>query len=222
MAKRSEPFNNPFREARKALQDQVRARGPTPAAKPEPREPEPLPEPDPAELFAAHVGPVRALGDPRGRVPPPAPDKPVTSRFAPEEEEAYEALVALVEGRTRFDIADTDEFIRGGLEGLDRRILRKLERGEFTHRRFLDLHGMTREAAKEAVEGFVVAAREAGERCVLIVHGRGRNSKDKIPVLKEALRSWLARGRVGKIVLAFCTARPHDGGAGAMYVLLRR
>jgi DNA-nicking Smr family endonuclease len=54
------------------------------------------------------------------------------------------------------------------------------------------------------------------------VHGRGLNSKDQIPVLKDAVRLWLARGRIAKSVLAFATARPTDGGAGAVYVLLRR
>jgi DNA-nicking Smr family endonuclease len=57
---------------------------------------------------------------------------------------------------------------------------------------------------------------------VLIIHGRGRRSKDQIPVLKERLKVWLSRGRVGRGVLAFCTARPADGGAGALYVLLRK
>jgi DNA-nicking Smr family endonuclease len=57
---------------------------------------------------------------------------------------------------------------------------------------------------------------------VLIVHGRGLNSKDNVPVLKERLKSWLAHGSIGKIVLAFTTARACDGGAGALYVLLRR
>ena len=62
-----------------------------------------------------------------------------------------------------------------------------------------------------------------GHRCVLIVHGRGHNSKDHTPVLKERLKSWLARGAAArKVVLAFTTARPCDGGAGALYVLLRR
>ena len=61
-----------------------------------------------------------------------------------------------------------------------------------------------------------------GYRCVLVVHGRGLNSKDQIPVLKEHMKSWLARGRTGRHVLAFTSARQHDGGAGALYVLLRR
>jgi DNA-nicking Smr family endonuclease len=81
---------------------------------------------------------------------------------------------------------------------------------------------MLREEARDAVEQFITKARKDKHRCVLIVHGRGHNSKDNIPVLKGLLKSWLERGRVAKSVLAFCSARPHDGGAGAMYVLLRR
>ena len=57
---------------------------------------------------------------------------------------------------------------------------------------------------------------------MLLVHGRGLHSKDQVPVLKEALRSWLATARFGRHVLAFATARPADGGAGAIYVLLRQ
>jgi DNA-nicking Smr family endonuclease len=57
---------------------------------------------------------------------------------------------------------------------------------------------------------------------VLIIHGRGHNSREGIPVLKERLQVWLTRGRIGRHVLAFATARPQDGGAGAVYVLLRR
>jgi DNA-nicking Smr family endonuclease len=81
---------------------------------------------------------------------------------------------------------------------------------------------MTAEEARGAVDRFLAAAVTAGHRCVLIVHGRGHNSKDQTPVLKERLKVWLARGRAARIVLAFTTARPCDGGGGALYVLLRR
>ena len=73
-----------------------------------------------------------------------------------------------------------------------------------------------------AVDRFLDASVRAGPRCLLIVHGRGLNSKDRTPVLKERLKTWLSRGRASHLVLAFATARPHDGGAGALYVLLRR
>src|SRR5262249_25050840 len=83
------------------------------------------------------------------------------------------------------------------------------------------LHGLTAAEAREAVDRFVLESFRVGRRCVLVVHGRGLNSKDRTPVLKERLKSWLAHGRIAKVVLAFTTARVCDGGAGALYVLLR-
>ena len=86
----------------------------------------------------------------------------------------------------------------------------------------IDLHGMSAAAARIEVERFVLRSLASGHRVVLIVHGRGLNSKDNVPVLKERLKSWLARGRIGRSTLAFTSARPADGGTGALYVLLRR
>jgi DNA-nicking Smr family endonuclease len=81
---------------------------------------------------------------------------------------------------------------------------------------------MTSAEARPAVEAFLTHAYQDGKRCVLIIHGRGHNSKDQIPVLKSRLASWLARGQRARLILAFVSARPCDGGAGALYVLLRR
>jgi DNA-nicking Smr family endonuclease len=139
-----------------------------------------------------------------------------------EDAEVMAALADLCTGEGPFDIADTDEYVEGIAEGLDRRILKRLRAGEFALQGHVDLHGKTREEAREAVARFLTASRRAGLRCVLIVHGRGNHSKDQIPVLKQSVRSWLERGQISRVVLAFTTARPHDGGAGAMYVLLRR
>jgi DNA-nicking Smr family endonuclease len=152
---------------------------------------------------------------------PAAPDRPKVTR-ASEDAEVLAALADLCGGEGTFDISDTDEYIEGVGPGIDRRLLRRLRSGDFAVQGHVDLHGMTREEAKQRVMKFVDESRRAGRRCVLIVHGRGLHSKDQIPVLKEAVRTWLERGPVARAVLAFATARPHDGGAGAVYVLLRR
>ncbi len=167
----------------------------------------------------AGVVPLRGGGDRRVERPPPAGGgrRPVS-----EEAGALAALSDLVEGAARFDITDTREYIEGAIVGLDARVLRRLRRGDYALQAHVDLHGMSAETARVAVDRFLAAAVTAGHRCVLIVHGRGRNSKDHTPVLKERLKSWLARGRAARIVLAFTTARACDGGAGALYVLLRR
>jgi DNA-nicking Smr family endonuclease len=139
-----------------------------------------------------------------------------------EEAEALAALSDLVGGAARFDITDTREYVEGAIVGLDPRVLRRLRRGDYSWRAHLDLHGMTAEEARVAVDRFLPESVRTGHRCVLIVHGRGLNSKDQTPVLKERLKVWLARGRAARLVLGFTTARPCDGGAGALYVLLRR
>jgi DNA-nicking Smr family endonuclease len=131
-------------------------------------------------------------------------------------------LADLISGRADFDFNDSDEYIEGIAQGLDRRLLKKLRQGTFAVQAHLDLHGKTRIEAHPLVESFIVDSRHRGRRCVLIVHGRGLNSKDQIPILKENLKGWLARGRIAKSVLAFCSARPTDGGVGAVYVLLRK
>jgi DNA-nicking Smr family endonuclease len=136
--------------------------------------------------------------------------------------EAIDQLRALVSGDAPFDLADTDEYIEGRVAGLDPAVARKLRRGEYAVQGHIDLHGLTREEAKQEVDRFLRGARQAGKRCVLLVHGRGMHSRDQVPVLKEALRTWLATARFGRHVLAFATARPQDGGGGAIYVLLRR
>jgi DNA-nicking Smr family endonuclease len=158
----------------------------------------------------------------RNKVVVPAPPRVPAPGFWHPDLDALKELEALVSGEAPFDIADSDEYIEGRVSGLDPALVRKLRRGEFSVQAHLDLHGKSRSEAKGEVDAFLRRSREQGKRCVLLVHGRGLHSKDQVPVLKEALRSWLATARFGRHVLAFATARPADGGAGAIYVLLRR
>ena len=139
-----------------------------------------------------------------------------------EDAEVLAQLSELVAGSVPFDLSDSDEFIEGHLPSLDPRLLRKLRKGEIAVQAHVDLHGLTRDEARSSLERFLITARQGGKRCVLVVHGRGLHSKDQIPVLKTSVQLWLTRGRLARWVLAFSTARPHDGGAGAVYVLLRR
>ncbi len=212
-------FNNPFRDLKKTVKIPEK---PVVQAKPAPPPPPPQePVESEEEFFARQMLQVTPLkNDGRVRVTPPLPT--IQLRAQAEENEALAELSDLVAGRTDFDITDTDEYLEGTISGLDIRLVRKLRSGDFSRQAALDLHGMTSDAAHLEVENFILGAVRVGLRCVLIVHGRGRNSPGQIPVLKDRLKQWLTRAKIGRMVLAFATARPHDGGPGAMYVLLRR
>ncbi len=153
--------------------------------------------------------------------PPPAPRSP-RERAWHADLDAIDELQSLPGGEPRFDFAPGDALVGGWVAGLDAGVVRRLKRGDYAVEGRLDLHGLTREEARGAVERFLRESRLGGKRCVLVVHGRGRHSEAQLPVIKEALHGWLASGRFGRLVLAFASARPADGGAGALYVLLRR
>ena len=210
--------HQPFRAlGRRAVQPP-----PTPPPPAAPVPPVAAPAESEAELFQREMAGVRRLSAAeRQRVVPQAPapsPRPITDADA----EALAELSDLVSGAGSFDIADTVEFIEGAVAGLDRRLVRRLRAGEFAYQAHLDLHGMTADEARGAVDRFLTRAHQQGHRCVLIIHGRGLNSKDQVPVLKNRLAAWLARGAWARLVLAFTSARPVDGGAGALYLLLRR
>ena len=217
MAATKKPFHNPFGKLKELRKE---ASAPAPKARPPPP-PAPPPELSDADLWAAAVADARPVVG-RSKVVEPAAPHPPPAEFWHPDLDAIRELEALVSGEAPFDIADSDEFIEGRVSGLDPGLVRKLRRGEFSVQAHLDLHGQSRVEAKGEVNRFLRRSREQGKRCVLLVHGRGLHSKDQVPVLKEALQSWLATARFGRHVLAFATARPQDGGAGAVYVLLRR
>jgi DNA-nicking Smr family endonuclease len=214
------PFNNPFDKLRERTRAEAAAARARPAA-PAPPAPAPAPPVDDDEAWERATAGVRRVGRGPDVAPAPAPP-PAQGRVWHPDLDAIDALRALVSGDAPFDLADSDEFIEGRVHGVSQDIVRKLRRGEYAIQGHVDLHGLTRDEAKAEVERFLRASRSAGKRCVLVVHGRGTHSKDQVPVLKEALRGWLAANRLGRHVLAFATARPVDGGAGAIYVLLRR
>jgi DNA-nicking Smr family endonuclease len=138
-----------------------------------------------------------------------------------ESTQVMEQLQGLVRGSVELDITFSDEYIEGAVQGFSRKLMKKLKRGELPVQDYIDLHGLTKQEAETEVTRFLLESFKNGLRCVLIVHGRGLNSPESFSVLKEGLPQWLNRGRVRKVVLAFATARPHDGGTGATYVFLR-
>ncbi len=109
--------------------------------------------------------------------------------------------------------------VDGWAAGFDRRRLRELRSGAIEPDVEVDLHGMTRAAARAELASALRDAIAAGRRCVLVVHGRGMRSRDG-PVLRDALPALLAAPPHGASVLAFAAGEQQRGGA--TYVLLRR
>jgi DNA-nicking Smr family endonuclease len=154
---------------------------------------------------------------------PSSPAPKVPPRFWEQEElEAHTCLVDLVTGDAPFELTYSDEYVDGAVVGLSPKVMKKLRRGELSYQDYIDLHGRNREEARSLVISFLRRSVASKYRCVLIVSGRGLNSRDKQPVLKESLVQWLIRAPLKRLVLAFASARSYDGGAGAFYVLLRR
>ncbi len=167
-------------------------------------------------LFARAAGPVKPLAH-HGRVmlekdqPPPIP---VQSQLD-EQRVLQEALSDEFDATTLLDVDDAMSFRRPGV-GLD--VTRKLRSGAWSIQREIDLHGLRRDEAREALAGFLREAHRLGIRCVRVVHGKGLGSPGKTPVLKGKVQSWLVQKNE---VLAFVQARAAEGGAGALVVLLK-
>ena len=219
-------FHSPFAALHKLaghLAESAPRSKPAVAARPEPPAADAVGADGDHDVFREAMEDVTPLRvDERGRVDLPAPAGAVLRAPVSEESEALAALADLVSGAGPLDVTDTDEYVEGRVVGLDPRIVRRVRNGDFSYQAHLDLHHQTVEEARVAVETFLSEAYRKGQRCVLIIHGRGRNSKDQIPVLKERLKVWLGHSALSRYVLAFTTARPCDGGGGALYVLLRK
>ena len=114
-------------------------------------------------------------------------------------------------------LLDTDDALSFRRPGMGPDVTRKLRRGGWSIQGQLDLHGLRREDARDALSQFIKDAHKTGWRCVRVVHGKGLGSPGKTPVLKGKVQSWLIQKNE---VLAFVQARPAQGGSGALVVLL--
>ncbi len=131
-------------------------------------------------------------------------------------------LTDFLQGKLEFALEFTEEFIQGHVLGLDPLVMNKLKAGQYSPEANLDLHGLNAVQAYNSLTWFIRDAYQRGMRTVIVVTGRGKNSPDGIGVLRESLQEWLTRDPFKRVVLAFCTAQPCDGGAGAVYVALRK
>jgi DNA-nicking Smr family endonuclease len=112
---------------------------------------------------------------------------------------------------------EEDPALNYAAPGVGPDVVKKMRKGHWPVQDELDLHGLNRDGARDALGAFLTRANQRGIRCVCVIHGRGFGSRGQEPVLKSMVHSWL----VQKEVVAFCQARDADGGEGALIVLLR-
>jgi len=146
---------------------------------------------------------------------PEQPSPTAVQRQLDEQRVLQEAISDEFDATTLLEIDEALSFRRPGV-GLD--VIRKLRKGGWSIQGEIDLHGLRREEAREALAGFLRESLKRGWRCVRVVHGKGLGSPGKTPVLKGKVHGWLAQKNE---VLAFVQARADEGGAGAVVVLLR-
>lgn len=138
------------------------------------------------------------------------------------EHDILDSLRRIVEGEAEFKLEYSGEYMYGHVRGLDDVLMRKLRAGAFSMEAHVDLHGLNLEQAHVCLLQFIRDAYVAGKRGVLVVTGRGKGSLMGIPVIKQEVQHWLTKDPLRRVVLAFCTALPKDGGAGALYLLIRK
>jgi DNA-nicking Smr family endonuclease len=185
-----------------------------------PQEPSAPGRTDDAGVFRAAVADVKPL-TPSGRATDlESPVKTGSrrrppSRARPDPSQELELLPEIIAPEDAVGGSEPLSFRRPGVRDQE---MRKLRRGLYPVEDELDLHGLNQAAARDSLSEFLRVNRDAGRRCVRIVHGKGYRSGARGPILKIAVNAWLRRHTD---VMAFTSARAIDGGTGAVYVLLR-
>lgn len=168
------------------------------------------------DLFVKAAGAVKPLPEKRKAVLPKSLPPPI-----PVQQQRDEQAVLQESLSDEFDVStllEADELLSYARPGIGPDVIRKLRQGHWRIQRELDLHGLRTEDARNALGQFIREAHRQGLRCVRVVHGKGLGSPGKTPVLKSRVHSWLVQKNE---VLVFVQARPAEGGAGALVVLLQ-
>jgi len=167
------------------------------------------------DRFRLTVGAVTAQAQGE-RADLPRPAVPAEPRQR-QRDEAAALAATLSDDFDATTLLDTDADLSYRREGIGPDVLARLRRGQWTIQRQLDLHGLRRDQARDALAGFIRQADRDGVRCVRVIHGKGHGSPGREPVLKDKVKRWLVQKDQ---VIAFTQANPADGGHGALLVLL--
>ena len=172
-------------------------------------------DPDRQAFYVAMAG-VRPMPSPnRVQLGTPTPSPRPQQLINDERAALHESLHGQIGLQDRLEGGDEPHYLR---EGLAMSVLRDLRRGRWVVQAELDLHGMNRDEARHQLAIFLAECLHHGQRCVRVIHGKGHGSPQKLSILRQLVRGWLAQRQE---ILAYCQAQPHDGGEGALIVLLR-
>ena len=166
-------------------------------------------------LFIRAVGQVAILPSSNKADIPKVPRAPVATQLQKDEAKVVQDSLS-----DEFDVStllDTDDALSFRRPSVGPEVTRKLRKGDWAIQREIDLHGLRSDEARLALTAFIREAHKYGIRCVRVVHGKGLGSPGKTPVLKSKVHSWLVQKNQ---VMAFVQAKPAEGGAGALVVLL--
>jgi len=170
---------------------------------------------DELELFREAVKGARPIKTARATHKTPKP-KPIPKQFMRDERQAL--ADSLSDNYVPAHEMESGEELLYLREGQSPAVLSKLRRGHWVVQAQIDLHGLISDEARLYVAEFIANCKKKGIRCVRIVHGKGLGSRNREPVLKHKLRSWLMQKDE---VIAYAQAKPEDGGSGAVIVLLK-
>ena len=171
-------------------------------------------------LFKQNIGAVTPIKAPDTFLHPrPSVTAAPTKNKSKEITSMAEAMQDLEQWSDEFDASQMEEQDGASyaIKGSSPELLTKLLKGQWPVQAFLDLHGMQRDQARAALADFLRRSKLARLRSVCIIHGKGYSSREPA-VLPGKVRSWLSQS---ELVQAFCPANVHDGGTGAVQVLLR-
>lgn len=142
--------------------------------------------------------------------------EPIPRQRLLDNERVMQELLEESDESVSYESGDELKYLKNGYSP---RLLKKLRRGDFAIQDELDLHGCIVNQAKQETHGFINACACDNVRAVRIIHGKGRNSVGRTPVLKNMLLGWLSKNQH---VIAVCSTPTNDGGTGAVYVLLSK
>lgn len=175
-----------------------------------------------ANIFQASVGGVKRMPV-SDRYVPSLPKSAATAA-APARKLTQAEDDAAVLRESLSDLFEVDHYLEDdpalnyAAPGVGPDVVKKMRKGHWPVQDELDLHGLRRDDARDAIGDFLRKSAMRNHRCVCVIHGRGFGSRGQEPVLKSMVHSWLVQKEE---VVAFCQARSSEGGEGALIVLLR-